>query len=93
MGTFAARNTGTKLVPMEFAPSDQVLSDLMQRSWVNFIRSGDPNGPGLAAWPAFRSPPAGFMHFLPDGPTAKEGLRLAQCEVYMENVARLARGG
>ena len=35
---------------------------------------------------------AGFMQFLPEGPAAEEGLRRAQCEVYMENVNRLARG-
>jgi carboxylesterase type B len=92
MGTFAARNTGTRLVPIEFAPGDQVLSDLMQQYWVNFIRSGDPNGPGLPAWPAFRSPSGGFMHFLPEGSAAQEGLRRAHCEVYIENVNRLVQG-
>ena len=92
MGTFATRHTLTKLVPIEFTPSDKVLSDLMQQYWINFVKSGDPNGPGLPAWPAFRSPAGGFMHFLPEGPAVEEGLRRAQCEVYMENVNRLARG-
>jgi para-nitrobenzyl esterase len=91
LGTFASRDTGTKLAPIEFASSDRTLSDLMQQYWVNFVRTGDPNGPGLPAWPAFRGPARGFVHFLPEGPAAEEGLRRAQCDVYMENVARLAR--
>jgi para-nitrobenzyl esterase len=92
LGTFAARGTGTKLTPIEFARSDQALSDLMQQYWVNFVRSGDPNGPGLPAWPEFRSPSGGFMHLLPEGPAVEEGLRRAQCDLYIENVTRLAQG-
>jgi len=92
LGTFAARDTATKLVPIEFAPSDQTLSDVMQQYWVNFISSGDPNGPGLPTWPAFRRPSGGFMHFLPGGSAAEEGLRRAQCGLYAENVARLTQG-
>ncbi|OOF90587.1 hypothetical protein ASPCADRAFT_178799 [Aspergillus carbonarius ITEM 5010] len=33
-------------------PEDYAIADRLSDYWVNFIRSGDPNGPGLPAWPA-----------------------------------------
>lgn len=32
---------------------DKALSQLIISYWINFARKGDPNGPGLPAWPAF----------------------------------------
>lgn len=35
-----------------FTTADQRLSDRMAAMWLTFMRHGDPNGPGLPAWPA-----------------------------------------
>ncbi len=33
-----------------YSESDYALSETMQRYWLNFIKTGDPNGEGLPAW-------------------------------------------
>jgi para-nitrobenzyl esterase len=35
----------------------------MQSYWVNFATRGDPNGPGLAPWPAFSAANPEVMRF------------------------------
>jgi len=73
-----------------FTPNavDAQVSDAMQGYWVNFARTGDPNGPGLPAWPKFNPDTRSYIQFTGAGPVAKEGLRRAACDLLIENAKR-----
>ena len=61
-------------------PEDAAMSDLMSTYWVNFARSGDPNGPGLPEWPSF-TPASPQVMFLGTTPGMKPVPNLEQLEV------------
>jgi para-nitrobenzyl esterase len=48
-----------------FTPDDRRIADWMSSFWANFIAKGDPNGDGLARWPAVSEKP-GFTMELGD---------------------------
>ena len=60
-GTLTAR-PGSML-----SPEDQAVSRMAQSYWVNFARTGDPNGAGLPAWPRHDPSKDLIFDFHPDG--------------------------
>jgi para-nitrobenzyl esterase len=76
--------------PARATEADARLSDVMQRYWTNFAKTGDPNGPGLPKWPKFDTKSRGYVEFATSGAMAKQGLRRPQCDVFMENVERVS---
>jgi para-nitrobenzyl esterase len=60
-GTLAAR-PGTTL-----SPEDLAVSRLAQSYWVNFARTGNPNGAGLPPWPRHDPAKDLIFDFRPDG--------------------------
>jgi len=52
---------------------DERLAETISTYWVNFARTGDPNGQGLPKWPAYRK---GEEPYLELGTTIKVGQNL-----------------
>ena len=49
---------------------DRAAADLMGAYWTNFAKQGDPNGPGLPAWPAYTPSSDQLLAITTDGGAA-----------------------
>lgn len=47
----------------KLTPADWTVSDLVSTYWTNFAKHGDPNGPGVPAWPQFKREDGEAMYF------------------------------
>ena len=61
-----------------FTAEEKSASDLIQRYWTNFAKTGDPNGDGDPAWPAFTST-ANIRLNLAPVPATELDFRKPQC--------------
>jgi para-nitrobenzyl esterase len=74
------------MIGNRYDDADERLSDLLQRYWTNFARTGDPNGAGLPVWPRFGTTQS-FLEVLPDAATAaRPAFRKAQCDAFRDVV-------
>jgi para-nitrobenzyl esterase len=77
--------------PARATDADARLSDVMQRYWTNFAKTGDPNGTGLPKWPTFDATSRAYVEFATAGPMVKQSLRRPYCDLFIENVQRLIK--
>ena len=73
-------------------PAARKLADQMSSYWVNFARTGNPNGPGLPRWPSVKELKPGEFMILDRNPGPGEVLSPAKIElfeaVYDQKVAK-----
>jgi para-nitrobenzyl esterase len=68
--------------------ADRQVADTMSSYWVNFAANGDPNGKGLAKWPAYDDKSKTAMVFgnQPEGAQAPSEAKLALFQAYFEKL-------
>lgn len=73
---------GTLDAPASYTQEDRALSGAMQAYWVNFARTGDPNGPGLPLWPDFGSAESEAMVFKGSVPQSQAAPNMPQIRAF-----------
>lgn len=62
-----AMNTVRAKYGDKLTTTDLAVAKAMHGYWVNFVRSGNPNGPGLAPWPSYDASGDKLLEFSTDG--------------------------
>ena len=71
--------------------ADIRMAEMTSSYWVNFARSGDPNGPGLPKWPLLREVSSGPVLELGDAPVADDSLGPAKVRLYQALYRKLLK--
>jgi para-nitrobenzyl esterase len=75
--------------PWSWTASDKGLANAAASYWVNFVKSANPNGPGLASWPRYRGDDRDVLYLdqpIATGPVANAS-RLAALTATYANAA------
>ncbi len=65
---------------------DRELAKLTTGYWLNFVKTGDPNGPSLPSWPSYRAPGEPVLHL--DHPPAVRPETGRERHVFLRDAAR-----
>jgi para-nitrobenzyl esterase len=68
--------------------ADIRLADIVSSYWVNFAKTGDPNGKGLAAWPQFKDKTTGRAMELGDTQQPRKEMPLEKFALYDQLYAK-----
>jgi para-nitrobenzyl esterase len=68
-----------------YAPSeaDRAMARTTHAYWVNFAMTGDPNGRGLPAWPAYDAAKDQLLYFAPPAPAPRAGVLKERMQLTM----------
>lgn len=73
------------LQPPADQPRDARLVEAVQTYWVNFARTGNPNGAGLPSWPG-EGRAHNYLDLASEGPVAGTGPRQAVCSLFAQKI-------
>ena len=71
-GDLAYAFGNTRIVGLGWTDWDHEISHAMTQYWVNFARTGDPNGDGLATWPRYETATDEWLEFGSDIKASRE---------------------